>query len=424
MSTAMRASSPSRPRRHARWFAGGVVALLVGIVSLPASPLEASVADKQRQVQQLADQLERLGEDVERYAEDYAVAVDEQNTLNAELEVARQRLAELEAQLDELRGNLAGIAMATFVTGGVTNSFATLLTSSGGITDAVQKDHLTRVALDAGADSTDELDVLLSRVDAERKSLERKEQQAAQWAEAAEQARQAAERQTAEYEQAYQRAQVELGQALAEEQARREAEALAEARRIAEQNAAAAAAAAAAGQNGGGGTSGGRGGGSGSGGGNTGGGGSGGGNTGGGDTGGGGGSTPAPPPTAPPAPPPPPPSSKSGIAVNAAMAQLGVPYQYATAKPGVAFDCSGLTKYAWAQAGVHLPHQSRQQYASTPRVPTNQARAGDLIFYYSPISHVGIYLGDGRLVHATRPGDVVKVSAVNWSRVVGVTRPG
>jgi cell wall-associated NlpC family hydrolase len=106
------------------------------------------------------------------------------------------------------------------------------------------------------------------------------------------------------------------------------------------------------------------------------------------------------------------------------MSQLGVPYRYAAASPGVAFDCSGLTKYAWAQAGVYLPHQSRQQFASTPRVPKEQAQPGDLIYYYSPISHVGLYIGGGRLVHASQPGDVVKVSAVNWGKVVGVTRPG
>jgi cell wall-associated NlpC family hydrolase len=57
-------------------------------------------------------------------------------------------------------------------------------------------------------------------------------------------------------------------------------------------------------------------------------------------------------------------------------------------------------------------------------VPTDQAAPGDLIFYYSPISHVGIYIGGGAMVHASSPGDVVKVSTVNWGRVAGVARPG
>ena len=120
----------------------------------------------------------------------------------------------------------------------------------------------------------------------------------------------------------------------------------------------------------------------------------------------------------------PPPSSRASVAVNAALGQQGVPYRYATSSPGVAFDCSGLTKYAWGQAGVYLPHQSRAQYASIPHVDKGSAQPGDLLFYYSPISHVGVYLGGGQLVHAPNTGSVVKIASVNWSKVSGVGRPG
>ena len=101
-----------------------------------------------------------------------------------------------------------------------------------------------------------------------------------------------------------------------------------------------------------------------------------------------------------------------------------MPYRYAASSPGVAFDCSGLTAYAWAQAGVGLPHQSRAQFASIPRVPIESAQAGDLLFFYSPISHVSIYLGNGTQVHAPNTGSVVSVASVNWGKVVGVGRPG
>ncbi|HYN32565.1 MAG TPA: C40 family peptidase, partial [Ilumatobacteraceae bacterium] len=117
-------------------------------------------------------------------------------------------------------------------------------------------------------------------------------------------------------------------------------------------------------------------------------------------------------------------SSRSGLAVQAALAQQGVPYRYATSSPGVGFDCSGLTAYAWGQSGVGLPHQSGAQFASTPRVPIDQAQPGDLIFFYSPISHVSIYLGNGMQVHAPNTGKTVTVGAVNWGKVVGVGRPG
>ena len=110
--------------------------------------------------------------------------------------------------------------------------------------------------------------------------------------------------------------------------------------------------------------------------------------------------------------------------MQAALAQQGVPYRYAASSPGVAFDCSGLTAYAWGQAGVGLPHQSRAQFAATPRVPISQAQAGDLLFFYSPISHVSIYLGNGTQVHAPSTGKLVSIASVNWGKVVGVGRPG
>jgi cell wall-associated NlpC family hydrolase len=117
-------------------------------------------------------------------------------------------------------------------------------------------------------------------------------------------------------------------------------------------------------------------------------------------------------------------SSRASVAVSAAQAQLGVPYQFARSSPGVAFDCSGLTAYAWSQAGVSIPHQSASQFSSTPHVPQAQAQPGDLIFYYSPISHVGLYVGGGSMIHAPNTGSVVSYTAVHWDKVVGVTRPG
>ena len=108
------------------------------------------------------------------------------------------------------------------------------------------------------------------------------------------------------------------------------------------------------------------------------------------------------------------------------MSQLGVPYRYATANPGVSFDCSGLTSWAWGQAGVSLPHYSKAQFEMLPQVPADQAQPGDLIFYRNPVGHVAIYIGSGQMIHAPRTGDVVKISTVNWSKVRDGTvgRPG
>ena len=122
--------------------------------------------------------------------------------------------------------------------------------------------------------------------------------------------------------------------------------------------------------------------------------------------------------------PPPAVSPGAATAVAAATSQLGVPYVAFAQQPGVAFDCSGLTAWAWAQAGVSLPHQSGMQFAALPHVAVADAQPGDLLFYHSPIRHVTIYIGNGRMIHAPNPGSVVQVGTVNWNNVVGIARPG
>jgi cell wall-associated NlpC family hydrolase len=123
---------------------------------------------------------------------------------------------------------------------------------------------------------------------------------------------------------------------------------------------------------------------------------------------------------------PPPNASAAQIAVAAAYAAIGTPYVYASADPNVGFDCSGLTSWAWAQAGVYLPHSSAMQYAVLPHVPQDQLVAGDLLFFYTPISHVAIYVGGGNMIDASHPGPggEVQVQAVYWQYFVGAGRPG
>jgi cell wall-associated NlpC family hydrolase len=105
------------------------------------------------------------------------------------------------------------------------------------------------------------------------------------------------------------------------------------------------------------------------------------------------------------------------------MAQVGKAYVYGAAGPS-AFDCSGLTMMAWAQAGVSLPHSSSAQYSSGPHVAASDLRPGDLVFYYSPISHVGMYIGNGMIVNALNPGAGIRVSSLYSMPYVGAVRPG
>ena len=122
-------------------------------------------------------------------------------------------------------------------------------------------------------------------------------------------------------------------------------------------------------------------------------------------------------------PPSVPASGRAAAAVNYAMAQVGDAYVYGAAGPD-AYDCSGLTMASWAQAGVALPHSSSAQFSSGPQVPASALQPGDLVFYYSPISHVGMYIGNGMIVHAANPSTGVQVAGLYSMPFSGAVRPG
>lgn len=108
----------------------------------------------------------------------------------------------------------------------------------------------------------------------------------------------------------------------------------------------------------------------------------------------------------------PPVSGRAAAAVQYALAQVGDRYVAAAAGPS-SFDCSGLTMTAWRQAGISLPHYSYSQWNSTRRIPLSEARPGDLVFYFGgSVHHVGMYIGNGKMVHAANPGAGVRIDAV------------
>lgn len=145
---------------------------------------------------------------------------------------------------------------------------------------------------------------------------------------------------------------------------------------------------------------------------------------------------PTPPDTTSPSPPtlsdpgipaPPPNASAAQIAVNQALSVVGTQYAWGQSDPSVGFDCSGLTSWAWAQAGVSIPHSSASQYASLPHVSLSAIQPGDLLFFYSPISHVALYIGSGQMVHARHPGPGGQVQVTSLSAydpAVAAARPG
>lgn len=110
-------------------------------------------------------------------------------------------------------------------------------------------------------------------------------------------------------------------------------------------------------------------------------------------------------------------------AIRVACAQIGKPYVFGSTGPN-SFDCSGLTQYAYRAAGISLTHFTGAQWNEGRAIPRNEARPGDLVFFRSDLSHVGIYLGNDKMVHAARAGVPVNVSSINTMPVAGFRRPG
>lgn len=111
------------------------------------------------------------------------------------------------------------------------------------------------------------------------------------------------------------------------------------------------------------------------------------------------------------------------VAVQAALSRLGSPYVWGASGPST-FDCSGLVVWAYAQAGVSLPRTSRGQHATLRPITRAELRPGDLVFAGSPVHHVAIYLGDGRVVHAPQTGGVVEIRSMERRDLVGFARVG
>ncbi|MFF5446040.1 NlpC/P60 family protein [Streptomyces sp. NPDC012888] len=128
----------------------------------------------------------------------------------------------------------------------------------------------------------------------------------------------------------------------------------------------------------------------------------------------------APPPAARPAAPVR--SSRAARAVAFAYGAIGKPYVWGSTGPG-SFDCSGLTQAAWRSAGVSLPRTTYTQINAGRRVSRSELVPGDLVFFYSGISHVGMYVGNGQMIHAPRPGSTVRLAPIDSMPWAGASRP-
>ncbi|MET9348221.1 C40 family peptidase [Streptomyces termitum] len=114
-------------------------------------------------------------------------------------------------------------------------------------------------------------------------------------------------------------------------------------------------------------------------------------------------------------------AGRAAAAISFARAQLGKPYVWGATGPS-GYDCSGLTQAAWRAAGVSLPRTTYTQINAGRRVSRSELAPGDLVFFYSGISHVGLYIGDGQMIHAPRPGAPIRVAPIDEMPFAGATR--
>jgi len=119
---------------------------------------------------------------------------------------------------------------------------------------------------------------------------------------------------------------------------------------------------------------------------------------------------------------PPPTRAPRSEVVSIAKRYLGAPYRWGASGPN-SFDCSGFTSFVYRQVGVRLPRVSRAQIGAGERVSRSDLKPGDLVFFGSPIHHVGLYVGGGTMIHAPQTGDVVRFASINRSNYAGACRP-
>ncbi len=350
----------SRPRTRLAWFVLSLSGLLAPLVA-PAAAHADTIDDQRRKVAAIVDELERLATEADALGEKYSDTLAEKDAIEAEIDATEVKIFELQKQLAVMQANLVNSARRSFVSGGSAGTISGILGSSGSLTDSIKRAYLGSAAANIGAANTDAMQGLIDDITAEKATLERQKKQLASTATVLAGRLAASDKLMEQYEGLRAQSLRDLGSLLTEEERRRAEEAEALAKKDAEKFKASIKVAA--------------------------------------------------------------PSPQAGVAIKAAISQLGIRYRWGASSPGVAFDCSGLTQWAWAKAGVSIPRVSRSQYSALLRVPISQAQPGDLLFSQTSFFHVGIYIGNGQMIHAPRTGDVVKISTVTWTRVIGVGRP-
>ncbi|MDQ1446084.1 MAG: peptidoglycan DL-endopeptidase CwlO [Acidimicrobiaceae bacterium] len=372
----------------------GIASLTAGIVSAPAVPAAADkIADKQAEATKIAAQVEAQGEKVSILAERLNVARIKADEVQAAVERSKVEVARTDAQVAAARSELRGHVVAAYIKGGHFSEFQLLAGGDQHAGELAVRNSYVKSLTSSQRAAIDALAQAREAADAKHASLEAARKSAHDALAAVDADRRAASQAEAATEATLNRVKGELaGLVAAEEQRRAEAAARKAQAELAARQAREAAARAQPTQAGSAPTRGRvRSG-----------------------PGAGTGVDPGPAPA---------PNPGAERAVAEAKRQIGKPYQYGAGGPD-SFDCSGLTSWAWRAGGVSLPHSSSAQYSATHRVAISDVQPGDILFYGSPIHHVGIYVGNGSMVEASHSGTPVRYASIYRSDLVGAGRVG
>jgi cell wall-associated NlpC family hydrolase len=351
--------------------------VLVGIALL-SSPLLATagsatpLSDKQAQAARLATQLEVQGERLSALDEQYNRAVLRVEANAKALTAAERDIASANTRFAKARAALARHAVDAYVHGG-SASFVERLAHSDGSDLTLRNQYLRTAAADA-RDAIDALNAAREDLGRLRERLVEARKSANDAAVKVAANRRAVQGANVALERTYRQVKGEVARLVAAEQARRDAEAQRRAQATASASRARSARTTARS------------------------------------------SSPAPDRPAPPV------GQGAARAVEVARAQIGKPYRWAASGPD-AFDCSGLTMYAWRAAGVSLPHSTNAQWAATTHISRSELQPGDLVFFRG-LNHVGLYSGGGMMIEAPHTGLNVREVRITRSDFYGASRPG